>query len=75
MRFKGAYLIVDNGYLNWSCTVPLSGVNNNINEICWSKWMEYMRTDVECTFGFLKGRWRILKGGVPIHGVDLVDYV
>ncbi len=24
LHFHGAYLIVDNGYLNWSCTVPPS---------------------------------------------------
>ena len=26
-------------------------------------------------FGILKGRWRILKSGVRISGVDLVDYI
>ena len=66
LRFLGAYLIVDNGHLNWSCTVPLFGVTNNIDEIRWSKWLEFMCKDVECTFGILKGRWRILKSGVRI---------
>jgi hypothetical protein len=61
LRFSGAYLIVDNGYLNWSCTVPPFGVTNNVDEIRWSKWVESMRKDVECTFGILKRRWRILK--------------
>ncbi len=64
LHFSGAYLIVDNGYLNWLCTVPPFGVINNVNEICWSKWLESMRKDVECTFGILKGRVRILKAGV-----------
>ena len=32
-----------------------------------------MRKDVKCTFGILKGRWRILKTGVQVHGVDKVD--
>ena len=75
LRFLGAYLIVDNGYLNWSCTVPPFGVTNNIDEICWSKWLESMCKDVECTFRILKGRWRILKSGVRIYGVDSVDHV
>ncbi len=75
LHFSGAYLIVDNGYLNWSCTVPPLGVTNNVAEICWSKWVESMRKDVECTFGILKGRWRILKAGVRIHGVNSVDYI
>jgi len=75
LRFRGAYLIVDNGYLNWSCTVPPFGVSNDIDEICWSKWLESMRKDVECTFGILKGRWRILKSGVRLNGVDSVDCI
>ncbi len=37
MCFRGTYLIVDNGYLNWSCTVPPFGVTNNVDEIHWSK--------------------------------------
>ncbi len=34
-----------------------------------------MRKDVECTFGILKGRWRILKTGVRLHGIQVVDKV
>jgi hypothetical protein len=34
-----------------------------------------MRKDVECTFGILKGRWRILKAEVCIHVVNSVDYI
>ncbi len=75
MHFRGAYLIVDNGYLNWLSTVPPFGVTNNVDDIHWSKWVESMRKDVECTFGILKGRWRILKARVRIHGVDSVDSI
>ena len=75
LHFNGAYLICDNGYLNWTCTAPPFGVANDINEICWSKWLESMCKDVEYTFGILKGRWRILKSSVRINGVDSVDYV
>ena len=75
MHFKGAYFILDNGYLNWSCTGPPFGVNNNIDEIRWSRWFKLMCLDVECTFGILKGGWRVLKSGVQIYGVDSVNYV
>jgi hypothetical protein len=37
--------------------------------------VELMRKDVECTFGILRGRWRILKTGVRLHGVEKVDQV
>jgi hypothetical protein len=75
VTYKGVYVIVDNGYLNWSCTIPPFTVTSNVDEIRWSRWLESMRKDVECTFGILKGRWRILKAGVRIHGVDGVDDV
>ena len=34
-----------------------------------------MRKDVECFFGIMKGRWRILKTGIRLEGVDSVDKV
>ena len=34
-----------------------------------------MRKDVECTFGILKGRWRILKAGIRLHGVKAADKI
>jgi hypothetical protein len=44
-------------------------------EIRFSEWLESMRKDVECTFGILKGRWRILKTGIRLHGVDNADKI
>ncbi len=64
VMYKGVYVIVDNGYLQWSCTVPPFTITSDIDEIRWSKWLESMWKDVECTFGILKGRWRILKSGI-----------
>jgi hypothetical protein len=34
-----------------------------------------MCKDVECTFGIVKGRWRILKTGIRLHGVSQPDKV
>ncbi|KAI2490063.1 Plant transposon protein [Fragilaria crotonensis] len=34
-----------------------------------------MRKDVECTFGILKGRWRILKTGIRMNGVENADKI
>jgi len=75
VKYKGVYVIVDNGYLQWSCTVPPFTVTGDMDEIRWSKWLESMRKDVECTFGILKGRWRILKSGIYLQGVDAVNKV
>jgi hypothetical protein len=55
--------------------VPPYRVTNNIDKINLSKWLESMQKDVKCTFNILNGRWRILKSGVRIHGVDLVDNI
>ncbi|KAL7545726.1 hypothetical protein ACHAWF_014021 [Thalassiosira exigua] len=75
VKYTGGYVIVDNGYLTWSVTVPPFKVTNDEAEIRWSKWVESMRKDVENTFGILKGRWRILKTGIRVRGVDAVDKI
>ncbi len=54
--YNGVYVIVVNGYLVWSCTVSPLSVTNKIDKTRWSRWVESMRKDVECTFGILKGR-------------------
>lgn len=67
--FKGLWLAVDNGYLRWPCTMPpFKDSSDSYKQMRWSKWIESMRKDVECTFGILKGRWRILKVGFRIKG-------
>jgi hypothetical protein len=48
---KGAYVIVDNGYLKWSTTVPPIKHSCQRSEIRFSQWLESLRKDVECTFG------------------------
>jgi hypothetical protein len=75
VKYKGVYVIVDNGYLQWSCTVPPFTITSGMDEIRWSKWLESMRKDVECTFRILKRRWQILKLGVRINGVDVFDKI
>jgi hypothetical protein len=34
-----------------------------------------MRKDVECTFGIMKGRFRVLKTGVRLHGIEATDKI
>ena len=75
ITYKGVWFLVDNGYHNWSTTVP--PFTNTIlrKEVRWSEWLESMRKDVKCTFGILKGRWRILKTGVMLHSSKNVDQI
>ena len=75
VKYKGCYLIVDNGYHPWSITVPPIKSTLYRSEIRFSEWLESLRKDVECTFGILKGRWRILKYGIRLWGMKNCDQV
>ena len=53
---KGAYVVVDNGDMEWSTTVPPLKDSIHKSEVRFSQWLESLRKDVECTFGILKCR-------------------
>ena len=42
-RYKGVWFMVDNGYLNWSCTVPPDNNAKSYDAIRYSEWLESMR--------------------------------
>jgi hypothetical protein len=65
---------LDKTVSSWKKTAK-SASSSDMDEIRWSKWLESMWKDVECTVGILKGRWRILKSGIWIQGVDAVDNI
>lgn len=67
---KGLYLIVDGGYHKWKCLQCPFKHTSKSAESLWSRWVESVRKDVECTFGILKGRFRCLK--LPIYYQDKV---
>jgi len=58
---KGAYLLADGGYLRWRCLQCPRNHDSRQFVRQWSSALESVRKDVECTFGILKGRFRILK--------------
>ena len=65
---RGMYLICNNGYLHWATSIcPYSKANNAANnatlEGFFSTNLESIRKDVECTFGILKKRWKVLNHG------------
>lgn len=73
--YRGAWALVDGGYLSWSCLIPPYKSTSSAPALRWSRWLESMRKDVECTFGILKGRWRILKTGIRQHTKEDVDNI
>lgn len=54
VHYQGVWLVVDNGYHNWSITVPPFSNSNNRQEIRWSEWVESMRKDVEVSLLLIK---------------------
>jgi hypothetical protein len=70
---KAAYVILDNGYLNWSTTVPQMKNACNCSEFRFSQCLEFFWKDVECTFGILIGQWRVLKSGIQVHNTEAAD--
>ena len=75
VKYKGVWFMVDNGYLNWSCTVPPVKNAMSYQTIRFSEWLESMRKDVECTFGILKQRFSILRHGIRLESIKNCDEV
>ena len=75
VAYKGVWFMVDNGYLNWSCTVPPVKDGTSYEVIRFSEWLESMRKDVECAFGILKGRFAILRYGIRLRSIAKCDKV
>ena len=60
----GLYAIVDNGYHLWWCLIC---PKKHAYECRWSSRLESVRKDVECTFGVLKKRFKILRLPIQIN--------
>lgn len=74
-QYQGVWIIVDNGYLNESITVPPSKTTQYKDEMAWSSWLELVRNDVECTFGVLKKRFTILSNATRLGSLEAMDDV
>lgn len=70
---KGLWLNVDGGYLD----IPelLVGNPTDLDHFMnyWTCFMESERKHVECAFGILKSRFRILKLPIRMHSFDDID--
>jgi len=55
--YKGLWVLVNNGYLAWPTTMPPYAQTSLMTQHVWSKMVESMHKDVECTFGILKGHF------------------
>ena len=64
---KGVWFLTDNGYHNWDCLMSPYSICSDMGKIYWSEWIESVRKDVECCFGILKARFRLLREGLRFH--------
>jgi hypothetical protein len=71
---KGVFLLCDGGYHKWSQLICPLKHTSKLAHTLWSCQLESVRKDVECTFGVLKVRFRILKHPLPYMAKDWVTY-
>ena len=74
---KGAYLICDNGYLQWPTLICpfMRSEGSSPLESCFSGNLESVRKDVECCFGILKGRWKSLDSGFNYRRIQVCQHI
>ena len=65
----GTYLISDNGFFTSSVLMDPPKNRYSENQILWAEWLESVRKDIECLFGILKVRFRILLNRIQQHDV------
>lgn len=74
-KVKGLYSTCDNGYHKWLCTIASMKTPTTPDEKLYSCIQESRRKNVECQFGILKKRGKILKSGLPYKSVAQCDNI
>lgn len=73
---RGIYLICDGGYLRWKTLIcPYQNAHCGSRQGYFSSNLETVRKDVECTFGILKKRWRILDFGLHYRNIEKCEKI
>ena len=72
----GVYPICDGGYLRWPILVcPYQSAHVASLEGYFSSNLESIRKDVECVFGILKKRWKMIEYGIRFRSIRTVEQV
>jgi hypothetical protein len=73
---QGLYVVCDNGYLSWPTLIcPFTQAREGTLEGYFSSNIEGVRKDVECTFGILKKRWRVLSHGFTHRDINICEKI
>jgi hypothetical protein len=76
MYDRGVYFICDNGYLRWPTSIcPYERADSSSLEGYFSTNLEGVRKDVECTFGILKKRWKMLNNGLEYRDMKVCEKI
>jgi len=74
LKQKGAWILVDNGYPDWTILQCPPKYPISDREMKWGKLLESLRKDVERVFGVLKQRFRVLlKFGITLQQFAKVE--
>lgn len=71
---KGVFLLCDGGYHKWAQLICPLKHTSRIGHSMWSCQLESVRKDIECTFGVLKVRFRVLQHPLPYMAKDWNSY-
>ena len=71
-KCRGAYIIVDGGYVNSPVFIDPDKFRWTRDAVLWSEWLESVRKDVENFFGMLKPRWRFFRNGICYHDREFI---
>jgi hypothetical protein len=72
---NGIHLICDGGYLKLPSMIDPITFRTDMKDVFWSEWVESCRKDVECTFGIMKNRFRILKNPLQYHSFKDIENI
>jgi hypothetical protein len=71
---KGVFLLCDGGYHKWAQMICPLKHTSKLGHTLWSCQLESVRKDIECTFGILKVRFRVLQHPLPYMAKDWNTY-
>jgi len=74
-RCKGGHFLVDGGYEKLACFVNPQRFRSQSESIYWSECVESTRKDVECVFGILKKRFRILANALEFSNPNQIGNI
>ena len=74
-KCKGGHVLVDGGYLKFACFICPQLQRCESSAVYWSELLESVRKDIECVFGILKARFRILKMQLEVKYASTIEAI